>query len=401
MSLRHSCHLNSIGAMKPSPSNKSLRQSVTRRVGVVAFPGSQILDIAGPLAVFAEANQFCQNNFDMKQAAYQVELISTESDRLVDCYCGVNITAQTDFRSVRGAFDTLLITGGYGGVHVERIAGFLPWLRKTSKSSRRIGSVCGGAFALAAAGLLDGRRATTHWHFCRQMAERFPAVQFDPDPIFICDGNVYTSAGVTAGIDLSLALVEEDWGAELALLVARALVVFLRRPGSQSQFSASLSLQASDRAPMRDLQVWLLDNLSEPLTVEQMAARVGMSPRNFARVFAEQFGVTPARFVSQVRVEAARRRLEESSQSIELIAEECGFGSAESMRGAFQRLLRVSPQEYRKRFHLAEQGEQEDESTAQSPRLRQKSHSRDHRRRLRRPAGKSGKGKNRREQTAS
>jgi transcriptional regulator GlxA family with amidase domain len=232
--------------MKPSQSNKSSRQTGARRIGIVAFPGSQILDIAGPLAVFAEANQFCQNNFNAKLAGYQIELISTESDRLVDCYCGVNITAQTDFRSVRGAFDTLLIAGGYGGVHVEKIAGFLPWLRKTSNAARRIGSVCGGAFALAAAGLLDGRRATTHWRFCRQMAERFPAVQFDPDPIFIRDGNVYTSAGVTAGIDLSLALVEEDWGAELALLVARALVVFLRRPGSQSQFSASLSLQASD-----------------------------------------------------------------------------------------------------------------------------------------------------------
>jgi len=396
MSLRQSRQLPSIDAMKQAPSNKS-----SRRIGVVAFPGSQILDIAGPLAVFAEANQFCQNNFNAKQAAYQVELISTESDRLVDCYCGVNITAQADFRSVRGVFDTLLIAGGYGGVNVENIAGFLPWLRKTSKAARRIGSVCGGAFALAAAGLLDGRRATTHWHFCQQMAERFPAVRFDPDPIFICDGNVYTSAGVTAGIDLSLALVEEDWGPELALLVARALVVFLRRPGSQSQFSASLSLQASDRAPMRDLQVWLLNNLREHLTVERMAAQARMSPRNFARVFAEQIGVTPARFVLQVRVEAARRRLEESSQPIELIAEECGFGSAESMRGAFQRLMRVSPQEYRKRFHLSDPGEQNDEPSSQPPRLRQRSDLRDHHRRLQPPAGKSGKGKNRGEQTAS
>ncbi|MGH9937144.1 MAG: GlxA family transcriptional regulator [Blastocatellia bacterium] len=377
--------------MKPSPSNKSLRRPDTRRIGIIAFPGSQILDIAGPLAVFAEANQFCQEDFNAKQAAYQVELISTESDRLVDCYCGVNITAQTDFRSARGEFDTLLVAGGYGVAQVEKITGFLPWLRKTSNAARRIGSVCGGAFALAAAGLLDGRRATTHWYFCQQMAELFPAVRFDPDPIFICDGNVYTSAGVTAGIDLSLALVEEDWGAELALLVARALVVFLRRPGSQSQFSASLSLQASDRTPLRELQVWLLDNLREPLTVEQMAAQVGMSPRNFARVFAEQIGVTPARFVMRVRVETARRRLEESSQSVELIAEECGFGSAESMRGAFQRLLRVSPQEYRKRFYVTEQGEQNDERLAQSPRLPQNSDGGDYQRRPRQRAGKPTK----------
>src|SRR5215468_1930072 len=326
MSLRQPHVLHSISPMKPTTLKNSPRQPATRRIGIVGFPGSQILDIAGPLAVFTEANHFCREDFNLKQAAYQVELISTESDRLVDCYCGVNITAQNDFRSVRGKFEWLLIAGGYGVAQIETITGFLPWLRKTSKSARRIGSVCAGAFALAAAGLLDGRRATTHWRCCQQMAALFPAVQIDPDPIFICDGNVYTSAGVTAGIDLSLALVEEDWGAELALLVARALVVFLRRPGSQSQFSASLSLQATDRTPLRELQVWILDNLSEPLSVGQMAERVGMSPRNFARVFAEQTGVTPARFVTQVRVETARRRLEESSQSVELIAEECGFG---------------------------------------------------------------------------
>jgi transcriptional regulator GlxA family with amidase domain len=385
--------------MKPSPPN-NMHQPAARRIGIIAFPGSQILDIAGPLAVFTEANRFCRGDFKAKQEAYQVELISTESDRLIDCYCGVNLTAKTDFRSVRGKFDTLIIAGGYGVMQVEKIAGLLPWLRKASNGSRRIGSVCSGAFALAAAGLLDGRRATTHWYYCQQMAERFPAVQFDPDPIFIRDGAVYTSAGVTAGIDLSLALIEEDLGAELALLVARALVVFLRRPGSQSQFSATLSLQTSDRAPTRELHVWLLDNLREPLTVEQMAARVGMSPRNFARIFAEQVGVTPARFVVQIRVEAARRRLEESSQSIELIAEECGFGSTESMRDAFQRLLRVSPQEYRKRFYLIEQGEQNDEPRDQSSQLPQNNGGRGHQRESRQRTGETAKRRSRRERAA-
>src|SRR5262249_46660694 len=177
MSLRQSRRLHSISAMKPTPSNKNLRRPVTRRIGLIAFPGSQILDIAGPLAVFAEANQFRQGVFNAERAAYEVELISTESDRLVDCYCGVNLTAQTDFRGVRGKFDTLRVAGGYGVEKVEKIAGFLPWLRKTSNTARRIGSICGGAFALAAAGLLDGRRATTHWYFCRQMAELFPAVK--------------------------------------------------------------------------------------------------------------------------------------------------------------------------------------------------------------------------------
>jgi transcriptional regulator GlxA family with amidase domain len=386
---------------KRTTKSKDLPRPVTRRIGIVAFPGSQILDIAGPLAVFSEANQFCQKEHKGEREAYHIELISTESDRLVDCYCGVNVAAHADFRHVKGKFDTLLIAGGYGVMQVERIDGFLPWLRKTSKGARRVGSVCGGAYALAAAGLLDGRRATTHWYFCQMMAERFPRVQFDADPIFICDGNVYTSAGVTAGIDLALALVEEDWGADIALLVARALVVFLRRPGSQSQFSASLSLQTSDRAPIRELQAWLHDNLREPLTVEQMASHAGMSPRNFTRVFAARVGTSPARFVMQIRVEAARRRLEESDQSIELIAEECGFGCAESMRSAFQRLLRVSPQDYRKRFHLTEQGEQTNESAFRSPRLSERGGGHDHKRPIRKHAGKSAKRKHRREQTAS
>jgi len=386
--------------MKTASTSNSQRPS-TRRVGIVAFPGSQILDVAGPLAVFTEADQICRNYFNARQAAYQVELISTESDRLVDCYCGVNLTARTDFRGVDGKFDTLLVAGGYGVLQAEKVADFLPWLRKMSKKTRRIGSVCSGSFALAAAGLLDGKRATTHWYCCQPFAERFPGVEFDPNPIFIRDGNVYTSAGVTTGIDLSLALVEEDWGAELALLVSRALVVFLRRPGSQAQFSASLSLQTSDRTPLRELQAWLLDNLREPLTVEQLAVQAGMSPRNFARVFTAQIGATPARFLMRIRVEAARRRLEESSQSIELIAEECGFGSAESMRSAFQRLLRVSPQEYRKRFHLAEQGEQNDESSAQSPRLPQNNGGRGRQRRPPQLTGKPEKRRGRREQAAS
>src|SRR5262249_26769898 len=177
MSLRQPRLLPSIGAMKPPKSKIDPRQPATRRIGIVGFPGSQILDIAGPLAVFTEANHFCREDFNLKQEASHVECISTEADRLVDCYCGVNITAQNDFRSVRGKFDTLLIAGGYGVAQIETITGFLPWLRKTSKSARRIGSVCAGAFALAAAGLLDGRRATAHWHYCQRMGDPLSAGQ--------------------------------------------------------------------------------------------------------------------------------------------------------------------------------------------------------------------------------
>jgi transcriptional regulator GlxA family with amidase domain len=340
------------------------KQPVLRRIGIVAFPDSQILDIAGPLAVFDEAGRIFQKLSGTGRRAYQVELISTAGDRMITCYSGVSLTAHTDFRSFRGSLDTLIVAGGYGVMRAEAVSGFLPWLKRTARRVRRLGSVCTGAFVLAEAGLLNGRRATTHWAWCQQISEHFPSVRFDPNPIFVRDGNVYTAAGVTAGIDMALALVEEDLGAETALLTARGLVVFLRRPGSQSQFSAALALQASDRAPLKELQAWIYDHLKEPLTVERLAERAGMSPRNFARVFKEELKTTPARFVLQLRVETARRRLEESNHTIERIAEDCGFGSIESMRNAFQRLLRVSPQEYRKRFHVAETG---DRNGAQSP----------------------------------
>jgi transcriptional regulator GlxA family with amidase domain len=210
--------------------------------------------------------------------------------------------------------------------------------------------VCTGAFVLAAAGLLDGRRATTHWRSCASLARRYPQITVDADPIFVRDGNIYTSAGVTAGMDLALALVEEDHGREVALHVARELVLFLRRPGGQSQFSAQLAVQAADREPLRELQAWIADHLDQDLSIPALAARVAMSERNFARVFTREVGVTPARFVETARIEAARRRLEESSHGVEAVAAQCGFGTAESMRRTFLRRLRVPPSAYRHRF---------------------------------------------------
>jgi transcriptional regulator GlxA family with amidase domain len=213
-----------------------------------------------------------------------------------------------------------------------------------------VGSVCTGALLLARAGLLDGRRAATHWNWCEQLARRYPRVVVEPDPIFVRDGNVYTSAGVTAGMDLALALVEDDWGSSLALQVARHLVLYLRRPGGQSQFSAALSLQAADRHPLHELQSWVLDNLDKPLTVEVLAGRASMSPRNFARVFSREMHVTPARFIERLRIETARRRLEETDRSLKRVAHECGFGSAAVMRSVFQRVVGVAPGQYRQHF---------------------------------------------------
>jgi transcriptional regulator GlxA family with amidase domain len=213
--------------------------------------------------------------------------------------------------------------------------------------------VCTGTFLLAEAGLLDGRRVTTHWGWCRHLAREFPTLTVESEPIFVQDGDVYTSAGVTAGIDLCLALVEADHGRELALSVARQLVVFLKRPGGQAQFSSHLSAQLAERDAVAEVQTWIADHLDEDLSVARLAARAAMSPRHFARVFRAETGVTPARFVERARVEQARTRLEQSSVGVEEIAHACGFGTPETMRRAFLRALWVAPSEYRQRFRAA------------------------------------------------
>ena len=251
---------------------------------------------------------------------------------------------------MRGKIDTLLVAGGDAIEQNEMNPEAVRWLKRISGRIRRVGSVCTGAMLLARAGLLDGRRATTHWNWCQTLIKRAPRAGVDPDPIFVRDENVYTSAGVTAGMDLALALVEEDHGSHLALQVARNLVLYLRRPGGQSQFSAALSLQVTDRKPLRELEAWVLDNLHKPLTVPLLAQRVAMSPRNFARIFTKEMKTTPAKFVERLRVEAARRRLEESQNSMETIADECGFGNVNSMRNVFQRALRIAPGQYRRHF---------------------------------------------------
>jgi transcriptional regulator GlxA family with amidase domain len=219
-----------------------------------------------------------------------------------------------------------------------------------------VASVCSGAFILAAAGLLDGRRATTHWSGCDLLARLFPAVTVERDPIFVRDGNVWTSAGITAGIDLALALVEADHGRELALDVSRWLVMFVQRPGGQSQFSAQLAAQVAERDPLRDLQAWIGEHPDAELTVEALADRVAMSPRHFARVFREEVGETPARYVEAVRVEAARRLLERTGRSVDDVASACGFGTAETLQRAFRRRLGVSPGAYRRHFSRSPSG---------------------------------------------
>src|SRR5438309_748258 len=335
--------------------NKELTARATRRIVFVAAPGTEILDLVGPLQVFARASDmYCRANPGARPI-YSVEVVSISSHRSLTANCGLGFAAHKTFREVRGKIDTLLVAGGDAIERNEINADAVRWLKKIAARSRRVGSVCTGAMLLARAGLLDGRRATTHWNWCEVLVRRAPRADVDPNPIFVRDENVYTSAGVTAGMDLALALVEEDHGSKLALQVARNLVLYLRRPGGQSQFSAALSLQLTDRKPLRDLETWVLDNLHKPLTVPVLAQRVAMSPRNFARVFTQEMKTTPAKFVERLRVEAARRRLEESHNSMEMIASECGFGNVNAMRNVFQRALKIPPGHYRRHFRHVKQ----------------------------------------------
>jgi transcriptional regulator GlxA family with amidase domain len=249
-----------------------------------------------------------------------------------------------------GPIDILIVAGGTGTRAAEDDERLIDWIAAAARRSRRVTSVCTGAFLLARAGVLDGCRATTHWASCAELAERYPTVTVEHDPIFVRDGNVITSAGVTAGMDLALALVEEDLGRQTALDAARWLVVFLQRPGGQAQFSAQLAAQSADRAPLRELQAWIPDHLDEDLTVPALARRACMSDRNFARAFRRETGLTPGAYVEGARVERVRIALETGDLPVELVARQAGFGTVETMRRAFRRQVGVSPAEYRTRF---------------------------------------------------
>ena len=308
-------------------------------VVIVAFDGFQSLDLSGPAEVFAAAG-------------WPVRTVTVDGAP-VRSSSGITVVPDGDLASARGPIDVLVVVGGDGTPAAMRDARLLAWLRRAASRSARVASVCSGAFVLAEAGLLDGRRATTHWSVCDALAERYPDVEVDPDPIYVRDGDVWTSAGVTAGMDLALAMVEEDLGRDVALAIARRLVLFLRRPGNQSQFSAQLALQSADRDALRDVQHHIAEHLDDDLSVDALAAHASMSPRHFARCFRDETGTTPARFVEAARLEAARRRLEESDDSIAPLARACGFGTPETMRRAFVRVLHVAPTEYRRRFATA------------------------------------------------
>ncbi|MEU1301931.1 GlxA family transcriptional regulator [Streptomyces shenzhenensis] len=313
-----------------------------RTVLVVLFDGVQSIDVTGPVEVFAAAETRSPGTYRIRTASLDGAAVRTSS----------GLTLVPD-HALAEAPDphTLLVPGGAGTRRSD--PRLTAWLRARGPRAARLVSVCTGAIPLAEAGLLDGRRVTTHWAYCDRLAHDHPAVRVDPDPIYVRDGQVATSAGVTAGIDLALALVEEDLGRDVALTVARHLVVFLRRPGNQAQFSAQLAAQTARREPLREVQRWITEHPADDLSVEALAARAALSPRHFARAFRTETGMTPGRYVDRVRLEHARRLLEETGDGVEEISRASGYGTPEAMRRAFVRALGTPPAEYRRRFRPA------------------------------------------------
>jgi transcriptional regulator GlxA family with amidase domain len=314
-----------------------------RRIEILAFPDVQLLDIAGPLQVFASAN----DRYRAAGKPHPYALAVVAEQRLVVASAGVGVAVEV-LPAPSLPLDSLIVAGG-SGVHAAcENPALIQWITARAAVARRTASVCSGAFLLATARLLDGRRAVTHWQRCAEFARRFPTVHLEPDPIFVRDGNIWTSAGVTAGIDLALALVEADLGPPVALAVARQLVVFLKRPGGQAQFSTALALQLGD-ARFERLHAWIFDNLRGDLSVAALADAACMSERSFIRHYRRSTGMTPARAIERIRVEAARQGLEQGLP-VKRVAARCGFGSEETMRRSFLHLLGATPRAYRERF---------------------------------------------------
>jgi transcriptional regulator GlxA family with amidase domain len=329
--------------------------SQTRHVVIVTFPGMQSLDAVGPVEVFAGATQVVASRRPSADAAYRVHLVST-TGTMLRTESGISIGTDplpTLASAELPSCDTLLIAGGAGVHDARRDTELVDWVRFVAPRARRVGTVCTGTFLAAEAGLLDGSPVTTHWARAEQLADEFPHLDVNPDPIYTRSDTLWTSAGVTAGIDMSLAMVEDDVGTEVAQTVARWLVMFLRRPGGQTQFAAPLWMPRAERSTVRGVQSSIEEDPAADHRIAALAARAAMSPRHFSRVFVDEVGETPGHYVERVRVEAARRRLEDTTDTVGVIARACGFGTSETMRRSFLRRLGVAPDHYRRRFGSA------------------------------------------------
>ncbi|WP_034292727.1 GlxA family transcriptional regulator [Herbaspirillum sp. RV1423] len=327
-----------------------MKHSKTLRVVLLAYPGMNLIDLSGPLQSFVTAGRIGPAaGVGEPRPLYEVRVLSAQGGALLT---GAGLTVTTEpLEALDGqAIDTLIAPGGSVGEAFEADPALVAWIGKNAARARRVCSVCTGAFLLAAAGLLDGKRVTTHWDWALRLQQQYPAIEVDPEPIFIREGDIWTSAGVTAGIDLALALIEQDYGHKVAIATARQLVMFIKRPGGQSQFSVPLVSQSSENARFAELHAWIAGNLKNDLRVENLASRVNMSPRTFARTYVAEQGRTPAKTVEAMRLEAACRALEETDLPLKSIATETGHGEEQNLRRVFQRQLGVSPAQYRSRF---------------------------------------------------
>ncbi|WP_411728367.1 GlxA family transcriptional regulator [Methyloglobulus sp.] len=325
-----------------------------RNIAMLVYPDCLLIDAIGPTEVFNFTNAALQQmgRISLSESVYTLSIVA-EKKGPVKTSSGVCLVADKGYEDMDEGIDTLMVAGATHVVYLEAAkqdTKMRNWLIHMMPKVRRMVSICTGALILAEAGLLDGRKATTHWLYCDQLALQHRNIRVEPDKIFVRDGNMYTSGGVTAGIDLALSLVEEDWGWEVAASVARGMLIFMRRPGGQSQFSSYIFNEAKTRKDFRELQAWIVSNPDTDLGVEQLAERMAMSPRNFSRLFCHEIGMTPAKFVERIRLEAARNMMLQTNMPMESVAVNCGFGNAEQMRRSFQRLLKTTPQEHRSYF---------------------------------------------------
>jgi transcriptional regulator GlxA family with amidase domain len=323
-----------------------------KQVVIVAMTGHMLLDFSGPADVFNSATKVLQ--LKGETAGYEVLVVSPTANKQVTNSVGMEIACKYSVREINTGIDTLLIAGSHGIENLDdpEYKEFYAWLSAIDKHTRRVGSICAGAFSLAKAGLLNGKRATTHWDRSEQLQKNFPLIEVDSNPFYIHDGKMYTSGGVSSGIDLALALVEEDHGKEIAMQVARRLVFYLNRPGFQVQFGNLLPAYTHHNIAEK-LRSWMIEHLHEPLDIMRLADHINMSPRNFTRVFHKQTGISPAKYVEKLRVEVARQYLEDTSISLEQIAQKCGLGGLVSMRRIFLRHLMVTPSDYRRAFRTS------------------------------------------------
>jgi len=323
------------------------------KVVMVGFDEAQILDITGPLEVFSRAARWLKDHGYANSLVYSIELVAS-SQGTIECSSGLSLNATKSYKDVT-AIDTLLISGGIGYREACEDNELIAWIRDNSKDVSRIGSICTGAFLLAKAGLLKNKRATTHWAYCEKLQNDNEEVSVETDAIFIKQNNIYTSAGVTSGMDMALAMVEEDWGKKVALAVAQELVLYLKRPGGQSQFSRQLIFQEAEDTKISHLQNWIRDNPTEDLSVSRLAEKVAMSERNFIRRFYDEVKVTPAKYVERIRVDVVRRLLEDTDWTIAKLAKLGGFNNVETLRRAFLRNVGVSVRDYRIRFNTTKE----------------------------------------------